>query len=153
MNSYTYDDIALGHTESFSVTITEDMMAYFRAISGDDNPLHTDAGFATAAGFDDKVVYGMLTSSFMSTLAGVYLPGKHSLIQKIEAEFPKPTFVGDTLMVTGEVVDKNDMFKFIDLKVTIKTDQNSPRGGGENRANFSNNAKILRGKMRVGVLK
>lgn len=142
MNRYTYDEISIGQTESFSVTITNEMMDSFCAMTGDINPLHADAEYAKKAGegsqFAGRVVYGMLTASFLSTLAGVYLPGEHSLIHRTEAEFPAPVYVGDTLLVSGEVAGKNDDFRFIELKVSARN------GAGK---------KVMRGKMRVGVLK
>ncbi len=137
MNCYTYNEISVGDIEAFTVTITDEMMSGFGAITGDMNPLHTDELFASAAGFKSKVVYGMLMASFMSTIAGMYLPGKHSLIHKIETEFPQPCFVGDTLSITGEVVNKNDTFKTIELKITARNEAEK---------------KVLRGKMRIGVL-
>ena len=35
MNEYTYEQIAEGHTESFQVTLTEEMMEQFLRITGD----------------------------------------------------------------------------------------------------------------------
>ena len=137
-NCYTYDEISIGDSENFTVTMSDEMVSHFSAMTGDLNPLHTDKAFAAAAGYDRKVVYGMLTASLMSTLAGMHLPGKHSLIHKSEAEFPAPVFVGDTLSVTGEVVAKNDAFKIIELKVIIRNQVGK---------------KVLRGRMQVGVLK
>jgi 3-hydroxybutyryl-CoA dehydratase len=139
LNHYIYDEIALGHTESFSVTITEQMMASFFEVTGDLNPLHTNRDYANSTGrFADKVVYGMLTASFLSTLAGTYLPGKYCLIHKTEAEFPSPVYVGDVITFFGEVIRKDDNFKTVELKVTAKN---------------NDNIKVLRGKMRIGVLK
>ena len=140
MNHYIYDDITIGHTEIFSVTITNEMMSKFYCITGDANPLHTDGEFARAfqKGYKGKVVYGLLTASFLSTLAGEYIPGENSLIHKIEAEFPAPVYIGDKLNFKGEVIRKDDKFKIIELKVTAKN--------GEDR-------KVLRGKMLVGVLR
>ena len=46
MNEYTYEQIAEGHTESFQVTLTEEMMEQFLRITGDVNPLHRDAAYA-----------------------------------------------------------------------------------------------------------
>jgi len=138
MNNYTYNEIAIGDIETFTATITEDMMSGFRDITGDVNPLHTDEAFATKMKYDKKVAYGMLTASFMSTVAGVYLPGKYSLIQKVEAEFPSAVYAGDTISFTAEVVDKDDRFKTIELKVVAKN---------------SLGKKVMRGKMRVGVLR
>ena len=138
MNHYAYKDIIIGHTETFSVMITDEMLSDFHNITSDCNPLHNDAEFAINAGYKGKVAYGMLTASFMSTLAGVYLPGENSLIHKVEVEFPTPVYVGDMLSFSGEVVRKDDNFKIIELKITAKN---------------SDGKKVLRGKMRVGVIK
>lgn len=138
MNKYTMSDIRIGLKESFTVEITADMMSAFKAITGDINPLHTDREFAKANGYSDNVVYGMLTSSFLSTLAGVYLPGENSLIREVEVKMKKAVYVGDKLTVTGEVSEINSDFNIFVMKVTIVN---------------QNNEKVLRGKMQMGVLK
>lgn len=74
----------------------------------------------------------------LSTLAGVYLPGENSLIHSVETKFVKPVFVGDTLLVSGEVVEKNEHFPVIKLKVVITNQKKE---------------KVLRGSMQIGVLK
>lgn len=73
---YSYEDIQVDHVESFMVTVTEDMMQSFCRICGDINPLHRDSSYARLKGYCEKVAYGMLTASFLSTLAGVWLPGE-----------------------------------------------------------------------------
>ncbi len=135
MNEYKLEDIYEGMKESFEVTVTDRMLEAFKEITGDDNPLHTDVSFAHAAGHPDKVAYGMLTASFLSTLAGVYLPGRYSLIRSVEVKFAKPVYAGAVLTVTGEVREINKDFGFFDMKVEIRD------GQGE---------KVLRGKMQVG---
>ena len=117
MNEYRFDEIEVGKKECFSVTITEEMIENFRALTGDVNPLHADADYAKEKGYPDKVCFGMLTASFLSTMAGVYLPGKYSLIQSVEVKFSKPVFVGDEICFTGKVTEKNDTFHFIKVKV------------------------------------
>ena len=79
----------------------------------------------------------MLTASFISTLAGVYIPGENSLIHSVEVKFVKPVYVGDKLTIIGTVIDKNDLFSCITLKITILNQKNE---------------KVLRGKMQIGVL-
>ncbi|MBQ9091319.1 MAG: hypothetical protein IJY52_03500, partial [Anaerotignum sp.] len=59
----------------------------FLAITGDINPLHNDQEFAQKQGHPDKVAFGMLTASFLSTLAGVYLPGRY---REYSASSPSP---------------------------------------------------------------
>jgi len=137
MNRYTMKDIKVGICENFEVTVTKDMMESFRIITGDVNPLHTDESFAKGKGYPDTVVYGMLTSSFLSTLAGVYLPGENSLIREVEVKMKKPVFAGDVLKVTGEVTEVNADFNIFVMKVSIVN---------------QNGDKVLRGKMQMGVL-
>ena len=119
MNSYTIHDIAPGLTESFTVTVTSEMMEHFYAITGDNSPIHMDADYAARRGYPGRVVYGMLGASFFSTLAGVYLPGEHCLLHSVECKFAKPVFIGDTLTVTGKVEEVNETFMEITIKATI----------------------------------
>ena len=73
MNEYRIGDITEGMSESFTVTITDRMMEAFRDITGDDNPLHTDADYAKDCGYEGCVSYGMLTASFLSTLTAEHV--------------------------------------------------------------------------------
>ena len=136
MNTYTYEEIKEGQKESFEVTVTGEMLDSFCRITGDINPLHKDAAYAKESGYEDRVAYGMLTASFMSSLAGVYMPGERSLIKEVHIKFAKPVYPGETISVEGEVKEKNDTFKMIVLKVTMRNDK------GE---------KVLRGSMDIMI--
>ena len=83
------------------------------------NPLHTDSEYAKSKGFVDRVVYGMLTSSFYSTLVGVYLPGEYCILQGIEIQFSKPVYVDDTLKISGKVSYINEAYKQIEIKAVV----------------------------------
>jgi len=138
MNDYTYEELEVGHKEFFEVIITQETMNNFLRITNDVNPLHNNLEYAKSCGHEDKVVFGMLSASYLSTLCGVYLPGKKSLIHSVESKFLKPVFVKDSpLIVSGEVIDKNDLFRLLTLKVEIKNNKSE---------------KVLKGKMKVGVL-
>ena len=142
MNEYRFDEIYTGMKESFEKEITPEMEAAFRGISGDDNPLHRDDEFAREAGggkFSGHAVFGKLTASFYSTMAGMYLPGKYSLIHSFdEISFLKPVYPGDRLVITGEVTGKEEALHLIRLKVTIRNQENK---------------LVSRAKMKVLVLK
>ena len=138
MNSYTLAQISPGLTQEFTVTVTSEMMDHFYAITGDNSPIHMDESYASQRGFPGRVVYGMLGSSFFSTLAGVYLPGEHCLLHSVETKFAKPIFIGDTLTVSGKVTDINEVFGEITIKATI-TNQNG--------------VKVTRGVIKAGVAK
>ena len=132
MNQYTLADMTPGLTESFTVTVTEGMMAAFEAITGDCSPIHVDADYAKGRGYPGRVVYGMLGASFFSTLAGVYLPGEHCLLHGVECKFAKPIFIGDTLTVTGTVPNASEA-------VAVITNQDGKR--------------VTRGVIRAGLAK
>lgn len=136
MNNYTYDQIEVGQKESFSVVITQKMLDDFKAITGDVNPLHNDEAYAKAKGHPSVVAYGMLTASFLSTLAGVYMPGEKSLIHEVNTKMERPVYVGDELTIEGTVKEKNDTFSFIVVKVLVRNQK------GE---------KVLKAQMQVGV--
>lgn len=137
MNTYTFSDIEVGLEESFEVIIDESKMDKFLDISKDVNPLHIDSDYAKEKGFSNRVVYGLLTSSFYSTLVGVYLPGKYCILQGIDIQFSKPVYIDDILKVSGKVSYINDAYKRIVIKATISNQENT---------------KISKATVKVGVI-
>lgn len=126
MNEYTYNQLSIGDCYKFHVVLTEDKFKQFLELTGDTNPLHTDADYARNRGFKDRVAYGMLTACFLSTMAGVYMPGKLSLIHSVEIKFVKPVFVGDEILLSSTISEKNDTFKIMTLEVIV-TNQDKVR--------------------------
>mgnify|MGYP000235120380 CR=1 FL=1 len=137
MNNYALQEIQLGLKEYFEVTITKDMLASFQTITGDSNPLHSNLSYAQSKGFPDRVIYGMLTASFLSTLAGVYLPGMESLIHNVNVNFHNPVFIGDVLTVAGEVREKDERFEIIKLKIKISNQKS---------------IRVVSGSMQIGLI-
>lgn len=137
MNDYGFSDLRIHMEEHFKVTVTGRMMDMFLELTGDANPLHVDKEFAAANRYPDRIVYGMLTASFISTLGGMYLPGKRCLIQSVESKFVYPVYIGDTLTVSGTVVELNGTVRQAVIRVLV-TNQD--------------NVKVLRGKLKVGFL-
>ena len=137
MNAYKYEELYVGLIESFTFSMTKEKMESFLKITGDINPLHTDEQFAIEHGFNGSVVYGMLTASLISTLGGVYLPGKYCLIQQVETKFVRPVYVGDMLTIVGTVKELNDSVRQAIIKVEIKNQKDK---------------KVLRGNLSVGFL-
>ena len=138
MNNYKFEDLKIGMSESFSVTITEEMMDSFLSLSGDENPLHVDKEFALSQGYSDRVVYGLLTTSFISKLIGVLLPGRYCLLQGIELKYSKPVYVGDILIVRGVVDELHESVQRMTLKVEIINQDEK---------------KVVKGKVEIGFLK
>ena len=137
MNTYKFSELYLGMEESFCVEVTQESMDKFREITGDVNLLHTNNEFANKRGYREKIVYGMLTTSYLSTLAGVYLPGMNSLIQSMKIKYSLPVYVGDMLRINGIVTELSESVNSFEMKVSIVNQC------GE---------KVLSGKMIIGVL-
>lgn len=119
MNTYTFSDMQEGMREFFTREITVEMERAFREISGDENPLHKDDDYAKKIGYNGHVSFGLLTASLYSTMAGMYLPGKYSLIHSMEIKFVKPVYAGDVLTVFGIVTGKQDNMKLLRINVRI----------------------------------
>ncbi len=119
MNDFSIDTIKVGESAEFTRVITVEMMQAFLQITGDNNPLHVDEHFAKQSGFDGRVCYGALISSFLSTLAGVYLPGKRCLLHGIDSKYKQPVYIGDTITVQGVVSEVNEIFNEITVKARI----------------------------------
>ena len=137
MNSYKFVDIHVGLEDSFSVRLNSEKIDTFLKISGDINPLHTDAEYSKSKGFSDRVVYGMLTSSFFSTLVGVYLPGKYCILQGVDIQFSKPVYIDDILTITGKVSYINEAYKQLEIKAVIINQDNK---------------KVSKATIKVGVM-
>ena len=117
---YTFDEIEIGLTKQFQITITESMVDDFAKISGDYNPLHMDEKFAQSRDFINRVCHGMLLGSLFSRLVGMYIPGKHGLYFSQTLNFVNPSTVNDTVTIIGKVISKSESTKIIRLKTTIK---------------------------------
>lgn len=140
MNRYTIEELHPGMEAHFSTQITEEMIDKFTEISGDINPLHRDGAFARAKGYPARVAYGMLTASFYSTLAGVYIPGENCLLMEVDSKFTAPVYAGDSLTISGEVVEVDERFNTIRVKARIR----NQNGKTVSRASIT--AGVLNGK-------
>lgn len=127
-NEFRFADLKVGQSETLGqdINITAEMLSMFKDLSGDVSPCHVDEQFSASKGFKGKVVYGMLSASFFSTLVGVFLPGKYALFQKADIDFCKPVYVGDILTVSGKITEMSAAVKQITIKAEIRN-QNGER--------------------------
>ena len=114
-----FKEIQIGDSASIERVICLKDIETFSNLTGDKNPLHVDQSFAEKSKFGSRVAHGMLTSSFISTLIGVTLPGEGSIITNISLDFRKPVFIDDSLRTTIEVAKKIDLSKQVHFKIKI----------------------------------
>ncbi len=119
LNELEFEEIEIGDSKKFTEKISKLSLDNFAMLSGDYNPLHMDDSYATNTRFKKRVCHGMLLASFFSKLVGMYLPGKNALYFSQTLNFQAPCYVGDTITVKGEVIDKSDSTRIITLKTLI----------------------------------
>lgn len=115
----TYDELQIGDTASFSKTISETDVYLFAGISGDFNPAHVNEVEASKGMFGKRVVHGMLTASFISTVLAMKLPGPGTIYVGQELQFRAPVFIGDTITATVECIEKLEERKWAKFRTTV----------------------------------
>ena len=108
----TFEEFEVGYNaKSPARTITEADIALFAGLSGDYNPLHTDAEYAKETMFGQRVAHGLLGLSVASGLAWRtgFLEGTADALTGIEWKFRGPILIGDTIHLEAEVVRKKAM--------------------------------------------
>jgi 3-hydroxybutyryl-CoA dehydratase len=136
---YTFDSIDIGVNHEFEIIITEKLVSDFSIISGDVNPLHMDEKYAAKTKFKKRVCHGMLLSSFLSRLIGMYLPGRNALYFSQTLNFISPGFINDLITVKGKIIDKSDSTKIITIKTSITNQENKLLLDGEAKVMIMNN--------------
>ena len=119
LSKYTFDEIEIGLTKQFQITITESMVNNFAKLTGDFSPIHMDEDYASTTTFQKRVVHGMLLASFLSKIDGMYIPGKHALYFSQSLDFRHPCFLGDTITISSVVIDKSSSTKILKIESKI----------------------------------
>ena len=118
-----FKEIQVGDSASIERIISLEDIEAFSNLTGDKNPIHVDQKFAEKGKFGAPVAHGMLTSSFISTLIGMTLPGEGSIITNINLDFRKPVFIDDSICTTIEVIKKIELSKQVLVKLTVCNQQ------------------------------
>ena len=106
-----FEDIEIGAVmETRGRTITEADLVQFAGLTGDYNPMHTDAEYMKSSVFGQRIAHGMLTLSY--AVGQAYQLGfmERTVIafRGLEMKFSLPVFIGDTLHVELMVREKNE---------------------------------------------
>ncbi len=112
--------LQVGDTVTFSHVFLQEDLDSFTRLSGDINPLHQDDAYAQSLGFSERIVFGLLTTALVSRLVGVHLPGRHSLIRDVQAQFANPLYINQEVNVVGKVdlVDLEKRLLAIKVRIT-----------------------------------
>lgn len=95
-----FSDFNVGDAfESVGRTVTESDVCTFAGLSGDFNPLHTDATFAAKTPFGQRIAHGMLIASISTGLGqtlGIF-EGTTLALMEQSFKYKAPVFFGDTV--------------------------------------------------------
>jgi acyl dehydratase len=107
-------------------TISEGDIMFFAGLSGDWNPMHTDAEYARKTMFGERVAHGLLGLSMASGLAMQtgFLNHTVEAFTGLDWKFRAPIRIGDTIVVEAEVKDKKlapgGASGFVEFNVAVK---------------------------------
>ena len=119
ISNYTFDEIGIGQTASYSRLITEKEVLLFAAATGDVNPAHLDAEFAAGSVFKERIAHGMLTGGVISAALALVLPGPGTIYLGQSLRFERPVKLGDELTARLEVSAKRDDKGFVTLECEV----------------------------------
>ena len=95
-----FSDFAVGQRFiSVGRTVTEADVVIFAGLSGDYNPLHTDATFAATTPFGQRIAHGMLSAAISTGLGqtlGIF-EGTTLALMGQTFDYKGPVFFGDTI--------------------------------------------------------
>ena len=100
---YDIEDLSPGMHASFTKTISAADIDGFAQISGDDNALHLDEGYASATRFGGRIAHGLLTGSLISAALAKHLPGPGAVYLSQRLEFVAPVRPGEAVTATVTV--------------------------------------------------
>lgn len=95
LHGFFIEDLELGMTDVYVRAITETDVIQFSQISGDDNPLHMNEEFAKKTVFKGRIVHGMLSCGYISSVLGTKLPGPGCVYLNQNLNFRAPVRIGD----------------------------------------------------------
>ena len=119
---HSWNGLQQNQSVSFPFVVDAADMKAFADLSGDRNPLHTDAVFAKSKGFGGPVVYGGLIVAQVSRLIGMHLPGRDATWTRLKIDFRSPLMVGQEGLLEGRVLSVSDAVRM--LKLALKVSAN-----------------------------
>ena len=92
-------------------TVTESDIMLFAGLTGDYNPLHTDAQYAADTIFGQRIAHGLLGLAIAGGLGWRvgFLEGTVEAFRDLEWKFSQPVFIGDTIHIRLRIAEKKPM--------------------------------------------
>ena len=111
-------------------TVTEADIVAFAALSGDWNPIHTDAEYAATTAFGERVAHGLLGLSIATGLAVRmgFMEDTIIAFRSMEWKFSLPIKIGDTIHAVVQVAEKQALPRLGGGQITFDVEIINQRG-------------------------
>ena len=87
----------------FRRTVTQDRVTAYAHASGDHNPIHLDAEFASTTRFGHRIAHGMLSLAFVWEMMSINYPIAWHDGGTVKTRFTSPVVPGEEVEVHGSV--------------------------------------------------
>ena len=96
--------VKAGDRAEYTRTVTAEDIQKFADVTGDHNPLHSDAEYAKKTRFGECIAHGMLSAGYISAVLGTKLaPHACAIYLSQTLRFLRPVKIGDTIRAVVEV--------------------------------------------------
>jgi 3-hydroxybutyryl-CoA dehydratase len=118
IHGYYLEDLSVGMFAETSMVVSAEKIETFAKLTGDYNPIHMDAEYATTTPFGKRIAHGALSASLISAILGNDLPGPGAIFTELNMRFRKPAFIDDEIVARAEVVEIKEKYGHIKMKVS-----------------------------------
>ena len=99
--------------------ITRVQLVKYAGASGDFNPLHTVEEIGEKAG-TGIIAHGMLIMGMAAQGVTTWIPRKY--VKNLKVRFKKMTYPGETIVITGKVIEKKDSNTVVGEVIAMNSD-------------------------------
>jgi acyl dehydratase len=104
------EKLHLNQTFSTNFSFSQQDVADFARVTGDNNPVHLDEEFAFKTIFKTRIMHGMLGACVFSKVFGTLFPGEGTIYLSQSVNFLKPMYVDviyEAHFEVMEILEKN----------------------------------------------
>lgn len=117
----------IGKKATMRKTVGESDVYLFAGITGDLGPNHCDEDFMRNTPYKHRIAHGVLAVGFMSTCStkviGDLPPAAVVSYGYDKIRFPRPLYIGDTVTVNYEIVERDEQALKTFARVTCTTER------------------------------
>ena len=103
------------------MTVTEEMVEAYSALTGDRNPLHFDQAFVDGTPFEGLSAQGGIATGLLHALVAEDTPGPGSVFMRQNWRFPRPVYIDETIRAEATVTRVRASREIVELSVVVAT--------------------------------